>query len=321
MLGSEPLWQAFSRRRAGARNCSTPPPASVSPSTGGQRRPPLGGRAPAGRDPQGLWRGARILILDEPTAVLTPQESEQLFETLSVLVREGLSLVFISHKLAEVLRVCDRVAVLRAGRLVAERPARGTSRAELAELMVGRSVQAPTRLRRAPARSSSISTRSAPRPGDTDGSTTPACRFGPARSWRSPAWPATASKRSPGWPAASPRRGVAASPSPAKRCRPDRARGSRARWREYPRTATRWGDRRPHGVGERRFRTPAHALILALRLDPPCRRALLRHIAGGRLRHPPVGHRGAGAHALGRQHAKTRSRPRAGGWWQQKRPC
>ena len=151
MLGSEPLWQAFSRRRAGRAKLldtatrfglAIDPEASVGRLSMGERQRVEILKA--------LWRGARILILDEPTAVLTPQESEQLFETLSVLVREGLSLVFISHKLAEVLRVCDRVAVLRAGRLVAERPARGTSRAELAELMVGRSVQAPTRLRRAP---------------------------------------------------------------------------------------------------------------------------------------------------------------------------
>ncbi len=63
-----------------------------------------------------LYRGARILILDEPTAVLTPQESEALFATLRTLVADGLSIIFISHKLDEVLRVSRRVAVLRQGR-------------------------------------------------------------------------------------------------------------------------------------------------------------------------------------------------------------
>jgi len=69
-----------------------------------------------------LYRGARILILDEPTAVLTPQESEALLQTLTQMAAQGLSILFISHKLAEVLRVAQRVAVLRHGRLVAEAP-------------------------------------------------------------------------------------------------------------------------------------------------------------------------------------------------------
>ena len=91
-----------------------------------------------------LYRDARILILDEPTAVLTPQEAEALFATLSRLVAEGLSIIFISHKLAEVLRVSQRIAVLRAGRLVATFDAATADPAQLAEAMVGRSVRAPT---------------------------------------------------------------------------------------------------------------------------------------------------------------------------------
>ena len=88
-----------------------------------------------------LYRGARILILDEPTAVLTPQESEALFATLRQLVAKGLSIIFISHKLDEVLRVSHRVAVLRAGRLVAMRARRARpARRSCAELMVGRAV-------------------------------------------------------------------------------------------------------------------------------------------------------------------------------------
>jgi simple sugar transport system ATP-binding protein len=90
-----------------------------------------------------LYRGVRILILDEPTAVLTPQESEALFATLKKLVAEGLSIIFISHKLNEVMAVSDRVLVLRAGRLVAGKRTKGTTREELAELMVGHAISEP----------------------------------------------------------------------------------------------------------------------------------------------------------------------------------
>ena len=84
-----------------------------------------------------LYRHARVLILDEPTAVLTPQESDALFATLKTLVADGLSIIFISHKLDEVLATSRRVAVLRQGKLVAIRDAAATNKAELAELMVG----------------------------------------------------------------------------------------------------------------------------------------------------------------------------------------
>jgi general nucleoside transport system ATP-binding protein len=89
-----------------------------------------------------------VLILDEPTAVLTPQESESLFATLGQLVAAGLSIIFISHKLDEVLRVSHRIAVLRAGKLVAEAPAAGADKHWLAEAMVGREV-APAKKRAA----------------------------------------------------------------------------------------------------------------------------------------------------------------------------
>ena len=92
-----------------------------------------------------LYRGARILILDEPTAVLTPQESEALFETLGQMVAQGLSIIFISHKLGEVMRVSHRVAVLRAGRLVAEAKTVDTSQAQLAQWMVGHAIAPPER--------------------------------------------------------------------------------------------------------------------------------------------------------------------------------
>ncbi|MDO9159754.1 MAG: ATP-binding cassette domain-containing protein, partial [Burkholderiaceae bacterium] len=92
-----------------------------------------------------LYRGARILILDEPTAVLTPQESEALFDTLAQMVAQGLSIIFISHKLGEVLRVSHRVAVLRQGKLVAEAPAQGTTQGQLAQWMVGHAIEAAQR--------------------------------------------------------------------------------------------------------------------------------------------------------------------------------
>ncbi|PWW02084.1 nucleoside ABC transporter ATP-binding protein [Hoeflea marina] len=84
-----------------------------------------------------LYRDARILILDEPTAVLTPMETAALFATLKKLVGAGLSVIFISHKLNEVMAVSDRVVVLRGGRVAGERPIGETSAHELAELMVG----------------------------------------------------------------------------------------------------------------------------------------------------------------------------------------
>ncbi len=87
-----------------------------------------------------LYRKVSVLILDEPTAVLTPQEIPQLFAELRELRNEGHTIIFISHRLEEVLALSDRVTVLRKGRLVATVPAAGTTRAELAELMVGREV-------------------------------------------------------------------------------------------------------------------------------------------------------------------------------------
>jgi simple sugar transport system ATP-binding protein len=90
-----------------------------------------------------LYRDAKVLILDEPTAVLTPLETEALFRTLKMLVAKGLSVIFISHKLGEVMAVSDRVLVLRGGRLSGERRTAETTRQELAALMVGQEVAAP----------------------------------------------------------------------------------------------------------------------------------------------------------------------------------
>ena len=90
-----------------------------------------------------LYRGANVLILDEPTAVLTPQEALQLFESLRGMAGEGRGIVFITHKLEEVMNVADRVTVLRRGRYVATVEKRQTSEAELARLMIGRDLPRP----------------------------------------------------------------------------------------------------------------------------------------------------------------------------------
>ena len=88
-----------------------------------------------------LYRGARILILDEPTAVLTPQETQQLFTVLRQLRAQGSTIILITHKLKEVLALCDQVTVMRAGRVVDELPVAQASVQGLAQAMVGRKVQ------------------------------------------------------------------------------------------------------------------------------------------------------------------------------------
>ena len=150
MLGSEPLWQVFSRRTAARATLVetaqrfglqvNPDALVVDLSVGERQRVEI---------LKALVRGAKILILDEPTAVLTPAEAESLFATLQQLVAQGLSVIFISHKLDEVLRVSHRIAVLRGGKLIATLAAAEASKATLAELMVGRKVEAPTRTPRA----------------------------------------------------------------------------------------------------------------------------------------------------------------------------
>jgi simple sugar transport system ATP-binding protein len=87
-----------------------------------------------------LYRNADILILDEPTAVLTPQEARELFEILKTLRNEGMSIVFISHKLNEVLDIADRITVLRRGKKIETLPREGATEPTLARLMVGREV-------------------------------------------------------------------------------------------------------------------------------------------------------------------------------------
>lgn len=87
-----------------------------------------------------LYRGADILILDEPTSVLTPQEAEELFKAIRALKQQGKTVIFISHKLNEVLAVCDRVTVLMKGKVVGTVKASETNVNELATMMVGREV-------------------------------------------------------------------------------------------------------------------------------------------------------------------------------------
>jgi len=151
MIGTEPQTRLASRQSEGRRKLSAiatrfglavDPDARVGTLAVGERQ-----RVEILKS---LYRDARVLILDEPTAVLTPPESATLFDTLRVMASEGLAVVLISHKLEEVLRVSDRIVVLRQGRVVAERDPRDINKAELAELMVGRRVARPQRTRRTP---------------------------------------------------------------------------------------------------------------------------------------------------------------------------
>jgi ABC-type uncharacterized transport system ATPase subunit len=87
-----------------------------------------------------LYRDAKILILDEPTAVLTPQETEGLFSVINTLLERGVSIIFISHKLKEVLRICDHIVVLRHGKVVGEADPKQSTQSTLASMMVGREV-------------------------------------------------------------------------------------------------------------------------------------------------------------------------------------
>ena len=87
-----------------------------------------------------LYRDAQILVLDEPTAVLTPGETEEIFVLLRNLAKDGRSIIFISHKLTEVLEIADRITVIRRGKVIGQRRPAETTEEELAELMVGRAV-------------------------------------------------------------------------------------------------------------------------------------------------------------------------------------
>ena len=144
VLGTRPLWTlGFGRAQAKSRilklvsdyGLSVDPDARVGSLTVGERQRVEILKA--------LFREARILILDEPTAVLTPQETDDLFVTMRKAVALGLSVIFISHKLHEVTAISNRVVVLRHGQLVAEAQTADTDRHALAEMMVGAEVAPP----------------------------------------------------------------------------------------------------------------------------------------------------------------------------------
>ena len=144
VLGREPLWyprQKLAESRRRVRDISErfglelDPDARVGDLSVGQKQ--------KAEILKALYAEARILILDEPTAVLTPQEAESLFVTLRSLAQKGFSAIIISHKLHEILRVSDRIAVLRNGQLVGDISAGDADRDKLAEMMLGRKVSRP----------------------------------------------------------------------------------------------------------------------------------------------------------------------------------
>jgi general nucleoside transport system ATP-binding protein len=142
LLGAEPSWhlpKAQAQVRAGLQQLMADTGLQV-------RLDALVGELPVGELQRleilkALYRGAKLLILDEPTAVLTPQETQQLFEVLRGLRARGTTVILITHKLKEVMALCDAVTVMRAGRVVHRCAIAETDEAALAEAMVGRKVK------------------------------------------------------------------------------------------------------------------------------------------------------------------------------------
>ncbi len=145
MLGTESLW-SLSQKQAAAKaklarmsedyGLKINPDARVADLSVGERQRVEILKA--------LYRDARVLILDEPTAVLTPQEADSLFKTLKSLTTQGFAIIFISHKLHEILQISTRVEVLRRGKIVGAVATEDADRAMLAEMMVGRKVERPS---------------------------------------------------------------------------------------------------------------------------------------------------------------------------------
>ena len=141
-----------------------------------------------------LYREARILVLDEPTAVLTPQETDEIFGLLRRLAADGRSIIFISHKLYEVLAIADRITVIRRGKVIGERRPDQTTEEELAELMVGRAVELTVDRGQSHVGKPILRIESLRVLDIHHRELIPSCRskFGPARSSASLVWPATA---------------------------------------------------------------------------------------------------------------------------------
>ena len=151
MVGSESLWRPWQSRGAARRRLlalgqefglAVAPERPVGELSVGERQRVEILKA--------LYRGARVLILDEPTAVLTPQESEALFATLRQMVSRGLAVIFISHKLHEALSLADRILVLRQGAVSASFARGEVDRGQLAAAMVGHELTVPERGHTAP---------------------------------------------------------------------------------------------------------------------------------------------------------------------------
>ncbi len=150
-LGTEPLFQLWRNKKRAKQKITSlanrfglhiDPDAMVADlSVGEQQRVEI---------LKALYRDAKILIMDEPSAVLTPKEVERLFETLKEMTAQGLSVMFISHKLHEILSISDRVVVLRGGKVVGEAAIKETTKQNLAEMMVGRAVNRPRSRRMSP---------------------------------------------------------------------------------------------------------------------------------------------------------------------------
>jgi len=144
MLGTESLWLPFSRRqRARKRITQIIDDAGLAVSPDQPVRELSVGERQRVEILKALYRNARILILDEPTAVLTPQEVDDLFDLLRSMVSSGLSIIIISHKLHEIMSISDRVVVLRHGRVVGNTSTESINRDELAEMIVGRQIERP----------------------------------------------------------------------------------------------------------------------------------------------------------------------------------
>lgn len=144
LLGTESLWQPFSRRKTALAKLRdimvksgliVDANALVKDLTVGERQRVEILKA--------LYRDVRILILDEPTAVLTPQEVDDLFLLLRKMAKNGLAIIIISHKLQEVLAISDRVVVLRQGKVAGEAQTENVDREKLAAMIVGREVERP----------------------------------------------------------------------------------------------------------------------------------------------------------------------------------